>query len=448
MKKLLLIATSALLAVGASAEYNVGENQEPTWTLTVKRTDVEPNGDGDVHTLTATGTQIGGSDVYAATVALDVVGENKPAKYWLTVTYTSADGATTYSAAYSKSAYQLQAPAQPITLTVGASLQGDKNIRAVYSINSYCIGDANYRALAVFQPSVDGSAASCYFNAPLARNEFKPAGNINYGSTTDQYTTGASVNTISFPTNKVAQGVYKATMDYAKTTIAVEKVNTLDVNIDGLYPFTAPAEVTLPEGVTAYTLTYGVGENLPIPTAAEDADATSVLIATEVEGNVIAANTPVLLKAEAGTYTLALGDTYAYTLDNEGKMPTFMFDTKGTDTNLLVGVNQPHYLPEACYVLEGDTFKQWKEADNTDEKGNVSRLMVNQFTAYVALPAEVTDAPATLAIQFPKEEEVDGIENVSIADSYQGPAYNLQGIPVDDNYKGIVIRNGKKYIQR
>lgn len=129
-------------------------------------------------------------------------------------------------------------------------------------------------------------------------------------------------------------------------------------------------------------------------------------------------------------------------------MPTFMFDTKGTDTNLLVGVNQPHYLPEACYELEGDTFKQWKEADNTDEKGNVSRLMVNQFTAYVALPAEVTDAPATLAIQFPKEEEVDGIENVSIADSYQGPAYNLQGIPVDDNYKGIVIRNGKKYIQR
>ena len=444
MKKLLLVATSAVLAVGAFAQDNAGENQEPTWTLTVKRTDVEPNGDGDVHTLTATGTQVGGCDVYAATVALDVVGENKPAKYWLTVTYTSADGATTYSAAYSKSAYQLQVPAEPVTLTVGAYLQGGKNIRAVYSINGYCVGDANYRALAVFQPSTDGSVASCYFNAPLARNEFKPAGNINYASTTDQYTTGASVNTISFPTNKVEQGVYKATMDYATTTIAVEKVNTIDVNIAGLCLFTAPAEVTLPDGVTAYTLTY----REPLPTPDTDADAPAMLMATEVEGNVIAANTPVLLKAEAGTYTLALGDTYAYTLDNEGKMPTFMFDTKGTDTNLLVGVNQPHYLPEACYVLEGDTFKQWKEADNTDEKGNVSRLMVNQFTAYVALPAEVTDAPATLAIQFPKEEEVDGIENVSIADSYHAPAYNLQGIPVDDNYKGIVIRNGKKYIQR
>lgn len=34
MKKLLLVATSAVLAVGAFAQDNAGENQEPTWTLT------------------------------------------------------------------------------------------------------------------------------------------------------------------------------------------------------------------------------------------------------------------------------------------------------------------------------------------------------------------------------------------------------------------------------
>lgn len=96
MKKLLLIAASALFAVGAFAQDNAGENQEPTWTLTVKRTDVEPNGDGDVHTMTATGTQVDGCDAYSVTVPLDVVGINKPAKYWLTVTYASADGATTF----------------------------------------------------------------------------------------------------------------------------------------------------------------------------------------------------------------------------------------------------------------------------------------------------------------------------------------------------------------
>lgn len=28
------------------------------------------------------------------------------------------------------------------------------------------------------------------------------------------------------------------------------------------------------------------------------------------------------------------------------------------------------------------------------------------------------------------------------------PVYNVMGIQVDENYKGVVIKNGKKYIQR
>ena len=42
-----------------------------------------------------------------------------------------------------------------------------------------------------------------------------------------------------------------------------------------------------------------------------------------------------------------------------------------------------------------------------------------------------------------------GIENVAVSeDSEDAPVYNIFGVRVDENYKGIVIKNGKKYLQR
>lgn len=43
-----------------------------------------------------------------------------------------------------------------------------------------------------------------------------------------------------------------------------------------------------------------------------------------------------------------------------------------------------------------------------------------------------------------------GIENVAVdnVDNANAPVYNLMGIQVDDSYKGIVIKNGKKYVQK
>ena len=31
---------------------------------------------------------------------------------------------------------------------------------------------------------------------------------------------------------------------------------------------------------------------------------------------------------------------------------------------------------------------------------------------------------------------------------FNGAIYNLQGVRVDESYKGIVIKNGKKYLQK
>ncbi|MCH5239828.1 MAG: fibronectin type III domain-containing protein [Muribaculaceae bacterium] len=50
---------------------------------------------------------------------------------------------------------------------------------------------------------------------------------------------------------------------------------------------------------------------------------------------------------------------------------------------------------------------------------------------------------------FGEDYDFDGVETIlSDMDDENAPIYNLMGIKVDKNYKGIVIKKGKKYIQR
>ena len=44
--------------------------------------------------------------------------------------------------------------------------------------------------------------------------------------------------------------------------------------------------------------------------------------------------------------------------------------------------------------------------------------------------------------------EATGIKNVKAAKANDGARYNLAGQKVDASYKGIVIMNGKKFIQK
>ena len=41
-----------------------------------------------------------------------------------------------------------------------------------------------------------------------------------------------------------------------------------------------------------------------------------------------------------------------------------------------------------------------------------------------------------------------GIENVQFAENENAPMYNLAGQQVDKNFKGVVIQNGKKFINK
>ena len=83
-----------------------------------------------------------------------------------------------------------------------------------------------------------------------------------------------------------------------------------------------------------------------------------------------------------------------------------------------------------------------------------SGYVLAQFTA-AALPAGETGRQGIVTINADgylldiviNQGDVEtGVENV-VAPSFDGKTYNLLGVEVDENYKGIVIKNGKKFIQ-
>lgn len=50
-------------------------------------------------------------------------------------------------------------------------------------------------------------------------------------------------------------------------------------------------------------------------------------------------------------------------------------------------------------------------------------------------------------IKFTPANVSDGISNISVDSAKAGKTYNLAGQQVSDSYKGLVIKNGKKYVK-
>lgn len=153
-------------------------------------------------------------------------------------------------------------------------------------------------------------------------------------------------------------------------------------------------------------------------------------IATGVQGDYITlqevkkvpANTGVLLQGTAGEY----------------KIPVALGETDDVKDNKFVGVTAETSVSENIYVLY---------TDGTHEIGfyktTASSFTVSANTAY--LPAGTTGA-ANLRFAF--GDEATGIETVETVATEEGATYNVAGQQVDGNYKGIVIKNGKKYLQK
>lgn len=447
MKKLLLAATVAFLpsAAFARAEELPDANE---WTVKVVRSDVEPA--TFEYKMTPGEVQIGGQAVYTATMPLSVVGTNKPAKYAITVSGYSTDGV----ARSVNLQISLREPDAPISVTVGAYAVSNA-IRADWSHLTYYIGNVKFRLLSYLKAASDGQPSVCYFNAPFEKsNEFKPAGGIKAATNGDDlnFLTGTSSNSIGFAKNKVPRGIYQASLDYSTTRVTLTEAETIDLPVVetaprvAFRPFVCAANVVVPDGLWVYTLAYD-----------PDRPAELQAVPYEMIGRVLPANTPVILKASVkaiwtgstDVHSLKIvPDTYDYQLANGGVSPTYIYDSK-TEGNVLVGVNQPHLVPEGAYMLHDMVYMPKTDGE-----------IVHQFDCYVQLPdtgATVADdagAAATdgsLTINFPLEEEdavLTGVGDVSLdAPAADAPAYDIYGRRVAPGYHGIVIRGGKKLYQ-
>ena len=459
MKKLLLFTTSALLTLGAFAQESGSDNPaaESQWKVILNCTEPADLIDIKVFDMTATGAQNGGNDIYSATFTIDEVAGGKSGKYWLYIADSSdsnyeqnlLDKNFKNFTAYGP-AYYVAPNTGSRTITV-SMFKNTKGVQALWSISSYGLANANRRALAYFPATDNAGVRTAYFNNPADKAEFKGMQG-NRGSTMN-YIVGSNYDNFTWTpgAKNWSTGVYKATLDYSKMNLAVESATTIDVDIDGFTTFAAPCDVTLPEGVAAYTLTY----NAEAPAAYSDEADNGVLDAVRIEGNAIAAHTPVVLKANtAGKYTLTVTGDASYT--TEGDQPYIVDST--SENNVLVGVHQPHNVSDgtttgetndAVHYLDNGTFTVWDSAKSTDGKGKVVNWhIVYPFSAYVNLPADVA-RPSTLTVNFPADPSTPTcINGINSENEDAAQSYNLFGMPVGRDYKGIVIRNGKKYIQK
>jgi len=95
-----------------------------------------------------------------------------------------------------------------------------------------------------------------------------------------------------------------------------------------------------------------------------------------------------------------------------------------------------HYVPTNSYVLsngsEGVGFY----------KVTATNVMIPPFRAYVTVPAA---SAHSLDIVF--DQGTTGITAVS-AERHDNAVYNLSGQRVGNDFRGIVVKNGRKYIQK
>lgn len=191
--------------------------------------------------------------------------------------------------------------------------------------------------------------------------------------------------------------------------ILLEKVTSEDVAVSAIKfaTYVPTCNVVAPADVKVYT--------------AKVNEAKSAVVLTEVPaGSVIAKGTPVLVGAEAGSYTFEASAGEAASFENND-LKAATADTKGDGATIYALVEQDGKAVFAPLV-EG--------------------VAVSVGHAYLELPA--VSATRFYSIQF--GGETTGINEVNAAAKADGAYYTLQGVKTSKAAKGIYIHNGKKVV--
>ena len=193
------------------------------------------------------------------------------------------------------------------------------------------------------------------------------------------------------------------------------------VPASGVGTFSADVNLTLPDGLQAHFCTYlkEVEEGLAIKIIS-------------IDGNVISANTGMLLSGEGG-------ETYRLRYTSEAGATN--------ETNKLVPVVESKHINAVDgdytnFMMQGGKFVKILEEDES--------VMMPAHRAYLPLlTSEVTNAKYIGIIW--DDDTVTGLDGVPTDDNREnryadGTIYNLQGQKVDNPTRGIYIINGKKVV--
>lgn len=207
---------------------------------------------------------------------------------------------------------------------------------------------------------------------------------------------------------------YVVTATYNKETHAVESTKTLALengaNIATLY---LPYKAAIPETAKAYT---GVLNNEK-----------NTLVLTKIDGNVIPAETAVVISVEEGT-------TPAFAKTEETPAEIGANDLRG------VLVNTP------VSEISGGVVYTLGIGIETGVPGfyEYNGTTLGAYKAYLPIPAASTAKTFKVAFATPTGIETIGSEAVKS----NAPAYNLSGQRVNASTKGIVIINGHKVLNK
>ena len=307
------------------------------------------------------------------------------------------------------------------------------------------IANSSFWVIGLIPSSINSKTSCTYFNidasgtvdfVPLADiigtkwsiandvyfNTSQKSGSLRYEMTTNTTYYGYDDK---FKVYNVQAGVYKATVDYEACTVTMEKQNSYPLVIGdaGAATVVFPCEVSLPASLSAYKLEYeSVGGTLN----------------AQKLNNHINANTPVLINGPKGTYDITL-NSCSYTSETIGETGKKFLKDVTTEGNDLYGVLEPHYMPQNDYVLQknGEYVGFYKV--------NVANYTIYPFRCYVHLPEP---AAHSLSIVF-DDSETTGIADVKgQKKDVRSDIFNLSGQRVGKDYKGVVIKNGRKMIQK
>jgi hypothetical protein len=181
----------------------------------------------------------------------------------------------------------------------------------------------------------------------------------------------------------------------------IEPVDDFALTINEYAAVCMPFAMTLPDGVIAYTAG-----------APQTAEGVEYIPLTECGTGVIAANTPVILTAENGTYYIGVGGE-AEALEAENQLKGVLKAASVSGSNI--------------YTLKNGEF-----AKRTSTSGTIAAN-----TAYYT----ADNAAASLPV---KKGEATGIENVKAENRKVKGIYDLHGRKVTKPVKGIYIIDGKK----